>query len=142
MQRRRPRRREVLGGIGAIALGALAGCVGGDAETRTPADNEVLVGPNNSLSFTPEELTVSSGTTVTWTFESTGHNVSCVPENWDSASLPDGAAPFASYEDENSYATRPVDDTFERTFEIPGTYEYVCVPHINSGMIGTIIVEA
>jgi len=123
-------------------LATVAGCVGGgDTSTPEPADNEVLVGPNDNFSYYPDPLTVSTGTTVTWTFRSANHNVSCKPENWGSASLPEGAEPFASYEGENSFETRPEGETYERTFEVPGTYEYVCVPHVNNGMVGTLVVE-
>lgn len=136
------RRRTFLRAAGASTLAALAGCVGGgDSSTPESDDDEVLVGPNRNFSFYPDPLTVSTGTTVTWTFQSTNHNVSCKPENWDSASLPDGAEPFASYEGENSFQTVPEGETYERTFEVPGTYEYICVPHVNSGMVATLVVE-
>jgi plastocyanin len=32
-------------------------------------------------------------------------------------------------------------DTFDVTFEQPGTYEYYCIPHESAGMKGTIVVE-
>ena len=136
------RRRALLRVTGTGGIGILAGCVGsGDTSTPTPGENEVLIGPNNSRRFVPETLTVSPGTTVTWTFESPNHNVSCRPDNWESATLPDGADPFASYEGTNSYATFPVGETFEYTFEVPGTYDYVCVPHVTDGMVGTVVVS-
>ena len=136
------RRRAFLRVAGASGVGMLAGCVSsGDTDTPTPGENEVLVGPNNSRRFVPETLTVSPGTTVTWTFESSNHNVSCQLDNWESATLPDGADPFASYEGTNSYATLPVGETFEYTFEVPGTYDYVCVPHVTNGMVATVVVS-
>jgi len=32
-------------------------------------------------------------------------------------------------------------DTFSHTFDVPGTYSYVCIPHETSSMVGTVIVE-
>jgi plastocyanin len=136
------RRRTFLSAVGASTLAGLAGCASsGDTGTPQPADNEVLVAPNNNFRFFPDPLTVSTGTTVTWTFESPSHNVSCKPDNWNSASLPDDAEPFASYEGTNSYETLAEGETYEHTFEVAGTYEYVCVPHVNNGMVATVVVE-
>jgi len=136
------RRRTFLSAVGASSLAGLAGCgASGGTSTPEPGDSEVLVGPNNNFSFFPDPLTVSAGTTVTWTFQNSGHNVSCKPENWDSASLPDGAEPFASYEGTNSFETLPEGETYEHTFDVPGTYEYVCVPHVANGMVATVVVE-
>ena len=84
---------------------------------------------------------MTPGTTVTWSFESSNHNVACDPEELDSTALPDGAEPFASYEGDNTYETEEPGATFEHTFEVPGAYEYVCVPHVTSGMTGTVEVE-
>ncbi|ACV47133.1 MULTISPECIES: plastocyanin/azurin family copper-binding protein [Halomicrobium] len=136
------RRRTFLRVTGVTATGALAGCASsGDSETATPGDDEVLVGPNGRYVFQPDPLTVSAGTTVTWRFQSPNHNVSCRPDGWDSASLPEGAEPFASYEAGNSYETRQEGETFEHTFEVPGTYDYICTPHVANGMVGTVVVE-
>ncbi|TKX52502.1 halocyanin, partial [Halorubrum sp. SS7] len=32
-------------------------------------------------------------------------------------------------------------DRFDHTFTVPGTYEYVCIPHRKAGMFGTVVVE-
>lgn len=136
------RRRTFLHVAGASSLASLAGCSGGgDAGTPEPGENEVFVGPNNRYAFQPETLTVSQGTTVTWTFQSPNHNVSCRPEGWDSASLPEGAEPFSSYDDGNSFETVAEGETFQHTFEVAGTYDYVCTPHVANGMVGTVVVE-
>lgn len=133
------RRRTLLRAVGGVSLAGLAGCSGdGGGGTPTPGENEVLAGPGNSLSFVPETITVSTGTTVTWRFESPAHNVSCVPGHNDAVSLPDGAEPFASYDGDDKFATLPEGETFEHTFEVAGTYDYVCIPHVTSGMTGTV----
>jgi plastocyanin len=143
-------RRTVLRTTGAAVAGvALAGCSGGGDDT--PADgndddgggsNTVAVGPDGSLAFDPDEITVSVGDTVTWEFESAGHNVSAYPDHGDPVSLPEGAEPFGSDGvADDQYATISQGETFEHTFETAGEYTYVCVPHIGSDMIGTVVVE-
>jgi len=150
------RRRFVSIAAASAAVPALAGCTssGDDAE---PADGDdggdgggsgdgssdgsdgsddsgggdgstVVVGPGGDFSFDPEELTVSTGTTVTFEWDSDFHNV--VP-----TSQPDDADWSGETETFNS------GHTYEYTFEVAGTYEYVCEPHEGSGMVGTIVVE-
>ncbi|MFC7097434.1 plastocyanin/azurin family copper-binding protein [Halobaculum marinum] len=146
----------------------LAGCTGGGADggdgtaattaetptpeptpeptptaTQTPAAGvtEVAVGPEGRLRFVPDLVEISVGDTVRWTFESPGHNVSSLPSADSRCSNPDGAEPFASYEDEQHFAILPPGETFEHTFTVPGEYVYVCVPHAGQGMIGTVQVS-
>lgn len=147
------RRRTLLRTVGGLSLAGVAGCSsdGGSDDTGSADDesdgtspageNEVLVGPDGSLSYSPETLTVTPGTTVTWRFESASHNVSCNPDHHEAASLPDDAEPFASYDGDDSFATDPAGETFEHAFEVTGEYRYVCVPHAASGMEGTVRVE-
>lgn len=135
-------RRQLLLATGTALTTTLGGCSssggsGNDDPTPTP-DADVAVGPQNSLAFAPDSLTVSVGEEITWRFDSTGHNVACVPDHSDEAQLPDGAEPFASYDGDNKYSADPVGSTFSHTFETPGTYAYVCVPHEMSGMVGEI----
>ena len=136
-------RREFVRTAG-TALGAsvlLAGCSGdgGDGGGGGGGDANVDVGPGGELRFDPEEVTVSTGETVEWSFESAGHNVSGNPDHHEEVSIPDGAEPFASV-DEAMDINEP-GSTFSHTFETAGEYTYVCVPHVASGMIGTVVVE-
>lgn len=101
----------------------------------------VAAGPNGSLVFEPEQIEVSVGDTVTWEFESTGHNVSARPQDSDKVSIPDGAESFASYDNGDSFAVVSEGETYEHTFETAGDYTYVCIPHTSSGMIGTVTVS-
>lgn len=134
------RRRTLLRTIAGVGAAGLAGCGGSSAsgDTPTAAADEVIAGPDGSLTFAPETTTVATGTTVTWRFASGSHNVSCDPSHHDAASLPEEAEPFASYEGDDVYAPVPQGETFEHTFEVAGEYRYVCIPHATSRMIGTV----
>lgn len=134
------RRRFVRTAAGAGALvvtGALAGC----SDSRGNTSGDVVSGPDSENRFTPKELTISQGETVTWSFDSAGHNVSAIPGHSDKVKLPDGAEPFASYDGDKKFDTVDRGDIYEHTFETKGTYQYVCIPHVSLGMVGTIIVE-
>ncbi|PSQ34671.1 halocyanin [Halobacteriales archaeon SW_12_69_24] len=106
-------------------------------ETETPTDTEpagqdVVVGPNGLLVFQPEEFTISAGATVTWEWDSDGHNVrpSSTPGGSDWSGTPGG--------DGTTYDEGYV---HEHTFTTTGTYEYYCAPHRGAGMTGSFTVE-
>lgn len=107
----------------------------------SPAGTTVVAGPGGRFVFDPEDMTVAVGETVTWTFASAGHNVSCYPDHSDEVSLPEGAEPFGSTPPDEPFATVPEGGTYSHTFETPGTYQYVCVPHVSAGMIARVVVE-
>ncbi|WP_394349426.1 plastocyanin/azurin family copper-binding protein [Haloferax sp. KTX1] len=95
--------------------------------------------------FDPKRSKISAGTTVRWTNDSeVGHTVTAYDGR-----IPSDAAYFASGGFGSETAARndisggllASGDTYEHTFEVPGTYEYVCIPHESSGMTGTVIVE-
>lgn len=139
MHRRRFLRRIGAAGAGVGATTALAGCsgVGGDAgyDVGMVADG-----------FQPSSLTVSVGDTVVW------ENTSSRTHTVTARRLPDGAEYFASggYED---YDTARVEwredfggalengDRFSHTFDVPGNHYYVCIPHLDGDMVGTVTVE-
>jgi plastocyanin len=50
------------------------------------------------------------------------------------AQLPAGAAPW------DSGLLQP-GESFSQSFTVPGTYHYFCIPHVLSGMRGTITVQ-
>jgi plastocyanin len=137
------RRRFLGAGMGALV--ATAGCM----EASCGPHEEFDVGMASN-SFCPETLRVSPGETVEW--RNTGsrpHTVTAYQTGF-----PDGAAYFASGGFESPEAARsawndaPGDwgairrgETFSHQFEVPGTYEYFCVPHERGGMVGTVLVE-
>lgn len=88
----------------------------------------IAVGPDDSLIFDPEAVKISSDTTVTWMWDSDGHNV--IPE-----SQPESAnwTGHESLEDSGF--------TYQHTFDTKGRYDYYCEPHKAAGMTGRLIVE-
>jgi len=132
-------RRGFLAGAAAVSAG-LAGCSSGSSDDDVPDDADIVVGPGGNLSFDPSSLTVSTGETVTWYFDSGSHNVSCNPDHHANVSLPEGAEPFSSCPADSPYDIKAAGETYEHTFDTAGEYHYVCVPHATS-MKGTITVE-
>ena len=126
---------------GVLTAAALAGC-GGGGNGDDGAGNTVAVGPNDQFRFDPEEITISVGETVTWEFESSSHNVCAWPTMFDAVSGPVGADGFGTMPQSGSgYEIVDQGETFEHTFETAGEYTYVCGPHANQDMIGTVVVE-
>ncbi|MUV61306.1 plastocyanin/azurin family copper-binding protein [Halobacterium sp. CBA1126] len=130
-------RRDVLratAGIGATA--AVAGCLGGggggddevDALDAPEGTEVVEVGPDGNYVFDPEQLTIAPGTTVRFVWLSATHNVAVTSQPSD-----------ADWGGHDTIEDRGF--SFEYTFEVPGTYEYVCTPHQAQGMTGEIVVE-
>jgi plastocyanin len=101
---------------------------------------DVSAGPEGRLRFRPETVEVSVGDTVRWTFDSPGHNVTTLPGSSERVSVPEDAEPFASYEGDQHFAINEVGTTYEHTFTVPGEYVYVCAPHADQGMVGTVLV--
>jgi len=82
----------------------------------------VIVNPNTvtvtDYAFTPSEITIKEGETVTWDFKEGHHNV-----NGTISSFPSNPESFKSGE------PAPAPYTYSFTFNIPGDYSYVCDPH-------------
>jgi plastocyanin len=88
--------------------------------TATPITGQASVNISG-FAFVPSTLTVSVGTTVTWTNnDSVSHTVTSNDDLFDSGNLAKGA-------------------TFSHTFEQKGTFNYQCTIH--PFMTGEIIVE-
>jgi plastocyanin len=136
---RRFSRRAVLAGVTA----GLAGCTSGIVGEPSFPEADVIAAPDDELAFEPDDLTVEVGDTVRWGFASGSHNLSCRPGDDDGVALPDGAEPFGTYgpdqDPDVTYVSRG--ETYERTFDVAGTYTYVCIPHADAGMVGTVHVE-
>ncbi|QIB73750.1 halocyanin [Halogeometricum borinquense] len=133
-------RRRFLAGIGSVAAAGLAGC-----STSGQGDYDVGM---TAVAFNPSSLTVSVGDEVVWqNTSSRGHTVTAYDDR-----IPDDAEFFASGDYESTKAARDAfnneigglidsGQSFSHTFEVPGEYQYLCIPHEAQGMVGTIIVE-
>lgn len=117
----------ILAVVVVLAGGALIAFYGG-GYGPVPTDNQAPVGTNQvniqNLAYSPANITVNSGSTVTWTNnDSVDHTVtSQAGENYsfDSGIIsPDG--------------------TYQYTFDNVGTYSYYCTVH--PYMTGTVIVQ-
>ena len=110
---------------------------GGGGNTEQPADTGGGGGSGGggggggaevsmkNIQFNPSDVTIKAGETVTWT------NDEGVPHDVDETNGP--GAQFNS----GPQGGMMEGDTFEHTFDQPGTYEYVCRVHA-PGMAGTI----
>ncbi|MEF8815070.1 MAG: plastocyanin/azurin family copper-binding protein [Halovenus sp.] len=125
-----------------IATG-LAGCLGISGGSTGNHDVGMSID-----SFRPDSLTVTPGTTVE--FLNTSSHTHTVTAFGDG--IPEDAAYFASGGFGSEEAAREAwndglggglreGDSFEHTFEIPGRYDYFCIPHLRSDMVGVIHVE-
>jgi plastocyanin len=82
---------------------------------------DVVVSIDN-FTFSPQSLTVKSGTTVVWAnADDIPHTLASTTKLFKSQALDAG-------------------DKFSFTFSVPGTYQYFCSLHPH--MVGTIVVEA
>jgi plastocyanin len=130
--------------LAATAAGttALAGCgmVGGSGD----ADVEMV-----KNAYVPETLEAAVGDPVVWVNNGSRGPTGTAYED----GLPEGAAYWASGGFDSEAAAR--DDwtssgqdgklvpgnSYEHTFEVPGLYNYFCIPHEEAGMVGVIRVE-
>jgi plastocyanin len=128
---------KFLGTVTMLVIGlTFDGCSGGDG---------TAVRMESGQRFEPEVLTISLNDTVIFVNESgDAHTVTAYEDG-----LPDGASYFASggfvsedeARDDVAGGLLPSGESFEVTFEDPGSYRYFCVPHEASGMTGRIVVE-
>jgi len=121
-------RRNALG----RAASAAAAMIGAPALVSAAAN--VNMGDDGKLVFAPAEITICKGDTITWTIVSGApHNIiftedEC-PEGFDA----EGAS--------QETLMKKAGDTYSYTFDIAGSYKYVCAPHAGVGMRGAITVK-
>ncbi len=132
-------------GIGALSLFILSGLVFpfpfADAQATVPVAilNGAGGGANDAPGYAPDSITVVIGVnnTVSWTNDdSVDHTVTSV-------SVPAGATAFDSgllSPGAGMPWQTPKGENFTQTFTVPGTYEYHCTQH--AWMTGTVVVKA
>jgi plastocyanin/uncharacterized membrane protein len=110
-----------------------------DTRPTAAGGNVVAVTMTDDDVFKPASITIPAGSTVRWTNASKDeHTVTDdakVAADAKDVALPSGARPF------NSGKIKP-GGTFEQKFDVPGTYRYVCEPHEEMDMKGTIVVKS
>jgi plastocyanin len=127
-----------------LATACASSATAGPAGAGSPAAGAQTTGPqtltvqmNDANRFVPATLTVPVGSTVTW--KNVGQVTHTVTADSSKAiraadvSLPSGVQPWDSGNVDGG-------QSFSYTFATPGTYHYVCIPHEELGMVGTITV--
>ena len=131
-------RREALALLTAGAAGAAGACFSSRPEDTTGPSDDVEIEMTPDLRFEPAVAQVEVGQGVVWRNTSTFvHTATGDPARADDPSnvqLPAGAQPWHSGE-------VPAQGTYRRTFTVPGTYRYFCVPHEGQDMVGTLVVS-
>lgn len=89
-----------------------------------------------AVGFDPVGLAVEPGTVVRWILETGVHSTTAYHArlHGNPTRIPAAARPWDS-----GILTRP-GDLFEATLEVPGVYDYYCIPHEAAGMAGRIVV--
>jgi plastocyanin len=124
-------RRLAAAAIALLALVAAPACSGGDDDSAQGAASGETSSAGTSATgdavdiedfqYEPSPARVKAGTAVTFTNkDGFAHTVTADDKSFDSGNLDEG-------------------DTFEHTFDEPGTYEYFCAVH--NSMTGSVVVE-
>jgi plastocyanin len=140
----------------ALTLGVLgvAGCGGDDDQAndgsaqRSPtgkeatpaagANGSAVVDMNDQLAFEPKEIEVAAGEKVTW--RNVGKMAHTVTADKSKAADPSlVSVPAGTKEWDSGLVSEG--ESFSRTFQKPGTYRYICIPHEGAGMVGTVVVR-
>jgi plastocyanin len=132
--------KPILSRLSLFMLAALVpGCGGGGGggsysapPPPPPPANTVMVGSTGAYMdqniFSPVTLTVSAGTTVTWSWATSGHTVDSGTSCTSDGGFSSGGVQSAGF-------------TMTHQFMTPGTYHYYCTTHCGLGMTGTIVVQ-
>jgi plastocyanin len=101
-----------------------------------PSANTAATVEMSGFNFEPATVRIKAGDTVEWRNKSTfTHSVNADPARFpNDVSIPAGTAAF----DSNRLASGQV---YRHQFTTPGTYKYVCLPHVDLGMTATVVVE-
>ena len=121
-------RRQHLVFLGAAAAAPVIGAGYASAEETMHEIQMLNMDPDDRqqrMLFKPGVLRVAPGDTVKFVSANPGHNAQSI-----NGMTPEGAEEFRGR----------VNEEIEVTFDVEGTYGYVCLPHQTMGMIGFILV--
>ncbi|WP_368647307.1 plastocyanin/azurin family copper-binding protein [Castellaniella ginsengisoli] len=130
-----PRRRRLLGAGGGLLLVAALPwpAAGGEAIEIGMAGTST----GSAVWFRPRGLRIRPGQAVRWVNHDAGnvHTATAYhPANGKPLRLPQDAKPWDS-----GYLLPG--QSFTWVFDVPGVYDYFCLPHEHAGMVGRIVVE-
>jgi plastocyanin len=116
--------------VASIALTlAFAGCMSTPTKTPTPSSGQGGHVEMKNIAFAPKEVTIKAGEKVTWTNKEAAINHDVTPKG-----------ETTSWNSSGKGGIKP-GESFEKTFDAAGTYEYFCQEH-GTSMSGTITVTA
>ena len=110
----------------AFAMMVASAVFSGSIYNEYEGETKVVTVDSTNLRFSPESITLKEGDSVRFF--------------WSGELLPHNAVEDSGLFDTGEPSTE-VDYTYTFSFGENGTYEYVCEPHEDLGMVGTIIVE-
>ena len=110
----------------AFAMMVASAVFSGSIYNEYEGETKVVTVDSTNLRFSPESITLKEGDSVRFF--------------WSGELLPHNAVENSGLFDTGEPSTE-VDYTYTFSFGENGTYEYVCEPHEDLGMVGTIIVE-
>jgi plastocyanin len=93
---------------------------------------------NDQLAFEPKEIEVSAGEKVTW--RNAGKVAHTVTADKSKAADPALVSVPAGIKEWDSGLVGE-GESFSRTFQKPGTYRYICIPHEGAEMVGSVVVR-
>lgn len=138
-----------------LALGALAapGCGNDDDQPNDRPEQEpdetsktapagdggqAVIEMNDQLTFEPKRIEIAAGDQLTWRNVGTvAHTVTADKSKAADPSLV--SIPAGAKQWDSGFVNEG--QSYSRTFDKPGTYRYICIPHEGAGMIGTVIVR-
>ncbi|AXG10976.1 cupredoxin domain-containing protein [Haloplanus rubicundus] len=136
------RRRRMLATLGAVVATGGAGCTA--VGSLGGVDGDVGM---TAVAFEPATITVDAGEELVWYNNSArAHSITAYE-----GGIPEDADYFATGGYDSEAAARDAWDgmhgaitngqRYAHTFEVPGTYNYFCIPHERGGMVGQVVVE-
>jgi plastocyanin len=116
----------------------LALVLAAEGTTSEDADVAAVVNMNDQLAFEPKQIEVTAGEQVTWrNVGKVAHTVTADKSKVADPSLV--SVPAGTKQWDSGFVAEG--ESFSRSFEKPGTYRYVCIPHEGAGMVGSVVVR-